>query len=165
MAKTATREHHIDDSPLFTGTHKGTAGYLMGDDDHFLTDDDGDYLYSDGDDMVQLTDKGMNFRALGVTPDLGLSCVNETEGTAGAITAATENTVTATGVTWSYGDTYSIYKTATKDTHISSIWCDVSRGQKIEHPDDINSQGWRWDDVDWDDRGRANVFGPLQPEV
>lgn len=170
MAKTATREINRDDSPLFTGTHKGasyTGLILTNDDGEVLTNDDGEVLFTDGyyGFTSVIRDKGMSFRSLGVDPDLDLYCENETQGTSGVVTAADEDTVTVSGVTWENGDTYSIYATSTKDSFISGIWCDVSRGQMIDHPDDINRHGWRVEDVDWDDRGRINIFGPLQPEV
>lgn len=140
MSKVATREIHRDDSPLFTGTHKGAST------------------------SATLYVKGANFRALGVDPDLSQYCENETQGTGGAVTAADENTVTATGVSWDYGDTYNIYATSTKDSVISSVWCDVSRGWKIEKYDDVNRHGWRHEDWDIDDKGRSDVFGPGYPE-
>ena len=170
MAKTATREIHRDDEPLFTGTHKGASysdisSILTGDDGAVLTGDDGEVLTSDGGvPGPALRDKGMSFRSLGVDPDLDLYCENETQGTGGTVTASDEDSVTVSGVTWDYGDTYSIYKTSTKNSFISGVWCDVSRGQKINHPDEINRHGWRHDDWDIDNRGRANIFGPGQPE-
>ena len=139
-AKVATREIHRDDSPLATGTHSGASSSSV------------------------LRDKGANFRALGVDPELSQYCENETQSTGGPVTAATEDTVTATGVTWNNGDTYNIYVTSTKDSLISSVWCDVSRGWKIKKIDEINRHGWRHEDWDIDDKGRKNVFGPGQPE-
>lgn len=165
MSRVASREIHRDSEPLFTGTHKGANGALV------------------------LRDPGVNFRALGVDPSLSLYIENETGGSYGNISAADEDTVTATlsgpailddsgeqildddgnpiiddlGA-WNYGDTYNIYATSTKDSFISSVWVDVSRGWKIEKHDDVNREGWRNEDWDIDDRGRKNVFGPGQPE-
>jgi hypothetical protein len=170
MAKTATREIHRDSEPLFTGTHKGisaTTAILTDSEGSLIKDSDGEYItdsnYPNFTSVIR--DKGACFRSLGIDPDLGLYCENETQGTGGYVTAADEDTVTVSGVTWEYGDTYSIYKTATKDSFISSVWCDVSRGFKINHPDEINKYGWRREDWDIDDRGRKDVFGPGQPEV
>lgn len=140
MTRIASRENHRDDSPLFTGTHKGAAA------------------------AASLYDKGMNFRALGVDPTLGQYCENETQSTGGAVTAADEDTVTVSGVTWNNGDTYNIYVTDTKNKMISSTWVDVSAGFKINDHKEVNRHGWRVEDWDVDDRGRKNVFGPGQPE-
>ena len=128
MSRVATRELHRDDSPIFTGTHKGPSS------------------------SATLYDKGVNFRALGIDPDLSQYCENETQATGGAVTAADESNVTATGVTWDNGDTYNIYATSTKDSMISSVWCDVSRGQKIKKKEDVNRYGWRNEDFDTDDK-------------
>jgi hypothetical protein len=68
----------------------------------------------------------------------------------------------ATGVTWSYGDTYSIYKTATKGSLISTQWTDLSRGWKT--PMDELEDGWRPEDVDINRDGEREVWGPEQPE-
>lgn len=170
MAKTATREIHRDSEPLFTGTHKlanvmpprlltEDGGYLLSEDGTILTLEGGDYSPSS-----YLYDKGACFRSLGVDPDLGQYVENETQGTSGTVTAATEDTVTVSGVEWYYGDTYSIYRTSQKDGFISAVWTDVSRGFKIDHPDDINNQGWRTEDWDIDDKGRVDIFGPGQPQ-
>ena len=140
MSKTAAREIHRDDSPLFTGTHKG------------------------GDAATALRDAGNNFRAMGVNPTLGQYVENETQSTGGAVTAADEDTVTVDGVTWDRDDVYGIYVTATKDSFISGIWTDVSRGWKINHPDEIGEDGWRREDHDIDDHGRKDVWSPGFPE-
>lgn len=170
MAKTATREVHRDSEPLFTGTHEG-ANYSYtqligegGEEDLLLEDGEGMLAEDSGNPSSVLKVKGANFRSLGVDPDLELYCENETQGTNGTVTAADENTVTVSGVEWYYGDTYSIYKTSTKDSFISGTWCDVSRGFKINHPKEINRHGWRKEDWDIDDKGRKRVFGPGQPE-
>jgi len=140
MSRVATREIHRDDSPIFTGTHKGASS------------------------SATLYDKGVNFRALGVDPDLSQYCENETQSTGGAVTAADESNVTATGVTWDNGDTYNIYVSSTKDSFISGVWCDVSAGFKINKKSDVNREGWKNEDWDIDDRGRKDVFGPGYPE-
>jgi hypothetical protein len=140
MPKVAAKELHYDSEALSTGTHKGA------------------------DSATVLFDRGKNFRSLGVDPDLELYAENETLGTNGTVTAATEDTVTVSGVTWDNGDTYNIYKTSSKDSFISGQWVDVSAGFKINHPKEINKHGWRKEDWDIDDRGRKKVFGPGQPE-
>jgi hypothetical protein len=138
--KIAVKHNHYDNDPLSTGTHKGASSSSV------------------------LRDRGACFRSLGVDPALELYAENETQGTNGTVTAATEDTVTVDGVTWDDGDTYSIYKTSTKGGFISSEWVDVSAGFKINHPKEINKHGWRTEDWDIDDRGRKKIFGPGQPE-
>lgn len=169
MAKTATREIHRDDSPMFTGTHKLAdvqSSVMQSETGSSLLDEDGNVLLFEDSSVVgssYLYDKDACFRSLGVDPDLELYCENETQGTSGTVTVATDDTVTVDGVLWYYGDTYNIYKTSTKNSFISGTWCDVSRGFKINHPDEINRYGWRLSDWDIDDRGRKRVFGPGQP--
>jgi hypothetical protein len=86
-------------------------------------------------------------------------------GTGGSITSVTPNSIVAGEVLWRKGDTYKIYRTDTKNSYISGVWCDVSRGFKINKGDDITSNGWRREDVDLDEPNRRQVFGPGQPEV
>lgn len=140
MEKTAVKQVILDDEPLATGTHSGASSSSI------------------------LRSRGALFRTLGVDPSLELYAENETQGTSGTVTAATDDTVTVSGVTWNNGDTYNIYKTATKGSFISSEWCDVSAGFKINHPSEVNEHGWRNEDWDIDDRGRKKVFGPGFPE-
>jgi len=123
---------------MFTGTHKGGTGTV-------------------------LSDPGVCFRSLGVDPSLGQYCENETQGTGAAVTAATEDTVTAGSLSFDAGDTYNIYKTATKNSFISRTWTDASRGWKAERKD-LGKDGWLIDDIDIDDKGRKKVFGPGFPE-
>lgn len=138
--KSVARETHRDDEAMFTGTHSGASA------------------------SATLRDDGKNFRALGVDPALSQYAENETQGTSGAVTAADENTVTVSGVTWDDGDTYGIYKTSTKDSTISTTWTDVSKGWKIKDTSEVNEDGWFPEDADLDDHGRKKVFGPGQPK-
>ena len=55
-----------------------------------------------------LSDAGVNFLNAGVKPNVGMVLYNLTAGTDGPVTAATEHTLTATGVTWDLGDVYRI---------------------------------------------------------
>ena len=170
MPKTATREIHRDNFPLFTGTHQGgdyESLYLLREEGDRIELEDLEGLVElegEGSASSTLYVKGANFRALGVDPSLELYCINESRGTGGTVTAATENTVTVDGVEWYNGDTYAIYQTSSKGSFISAVWTDVSAGFKINHPDEINRHGWRKEDWDIDDRGRKRVFGPGQPE-
>jgi len=106
-----------------------------------------------------LTDTGSLFKTLGVIT--GVYCENVTTSTGGAITAVTDDTIVATGVTWSPGDTYKTYKTATKSSVISTMATDRSRGWKSDPEELVN--GWIAEDVDLDDHGTKKVFGPGQP--
>lgn len=136
---TAAREIFRDDQPLFTGTHSGA------------------------DSASTLRSQGAMFRSLGVDPNLSLYVENVTQSTGGALTAATDDEITATGVTWDYGDTYKVYATSTKNSYIGEQWTDVSRGWKAERGK-LDDEGWRLEDVDIDDHGRKRVFGHGQPE-
>jgi len=155
MSKTATRELIKDSEPLFEGTHKGASG------------------------STTLVDRGACFRSLGVDPELTQYIENVTQSTASRVSSVTEDQVISGAdafpvtfpftfidqISWDNGDTYRIYATSEKNSVISSTWCDVSRGQAITDKDDITNEGWFREDVDVDDKGRAQVFGPLQPEV
>lgn len=140
VRKVASREVHKDDSYLMTGTHAGA--------------DSSSTLYV----------KGAMFRALGVDPSLGQHVDNTTQSTSGAVTAADNETVTVSGVTWDYGDTFEIYLTDTKNSFISDTWTDVSRGWKINDKKDVGDDGWKNEDRDLDYHRRYKVFGPNQPE-
>ena len=53
-----------------------------------------------------LTDSTAEFITSGVQANVGMVLYNITQSTSGAITARTQNTITATGVTWDDGDVY-----------------------------------------------------------
>ena len=134
----ARPETHIDDEALSTGTHKGGDGGLI------------------------IRDKDRHFRSLGVL--VGLAVYNDTDESNGLVTAVTEEEVTCTLLegtsnTWTNGDTYSIYKTSAKNTPISTIYTDKSKGWKVTDPSELDD-GWFHDDVDLD----GDEFGPGQPE-
>ena len=74
-----------------------------------------------------------------------------------------KNNVCDKRISWDYGDVYNIYKTDSKNKLISSQWVDVSRGWKAE-PGKLTKDGWRKEDVDLDDHGKIDIFGPGQPE-
>jgi hypothetical protein len=131
-------EVHKDTEPLITDTHEGANGAAA--------------FYA----------RGGGFRSNGANPSLSLYVENETQGTAGALTAATEETVTASGVTWDKGDTMNIYKTATKGSTISTNWVDTSRGWKSRKSE--LHDGWREEDIDIDKDNPGRVWGPGQPE-
>lgn len=135
------REVHRDDEALATATHDGADG------------------------SATLRNVGADFKSCGVS--VGLAIYNDTDGSNGLVTAVTEDEVTCTlagGVNnhWNKDDTYSIYKTGTKNSVISSIKVDKSRGWKAEPEKDLD-RGWRPEDVDLD-RDTRHVFGPGQPE-
>jgi len=106
-----------------------------------------------------LNDTDVRLKSLGVA--VGVYCENVTQSTGGAITAVTDTSITATGVTWRHGDTYKTYLTATKNSTIATTWTDRSRGWKAD-PKELKD-GWFPEDVDLDDHGKHKVFGPGQP--
>lgn len=124
-----TWETRLDDYAMSTGTHHGADG------------------------ASALYDKGANFD---VYVTVGVDCHNDTQDSNGAVTAVTENTVTATGVTWDNGDTYYIYATDTKDSYISSFRIDKIYGRKLVEG--------KYEENDADDDLPADSFGPNQPD-
>lgn len=130
-----------DDEAQATGTHKGASGGMT------------------------VTDPGKHFKSCGIVA--GLAVENDTDSSGGAITAVTEDTFTCTltggsNNTWTNGDTYSIYKTTTKDSEISRIHTDRRFGRKVLQHSELNRHGHFHDDEDLDIDNRR-VFGPGQP--
>lgn len=119
-------ENHIDNSPQAVGTCGPTASSGI------------------------LLDRDANFDAYLIT---GLVCYNTTKDTHGLITAITQTTITATDVLWTSGDAYEIYKTATKNSSISSTTIDDMYGRKVLREYELN--------LDEDIPG--NQFAPGQP--
>jgi hypothetical protein len=137
-----TKVAHIDDEYLATGTHKGADGGLV------------------------LRNKGADFKSCGITA--GVAIQNDTDSSAGLVTAVTENTVTCTltggtNNTWTNGDTYYIFKTAAEDTFISFTYTDRRFGRKVVKGDILNQKGFFLEDEDLD-QDVDEVFGPNQPE-
>ena len=133
---------HIDDDYLATGTHNGPAGGLI------------------------LRNPSQHFRSCGIT--VGVAIQNDTDGSAGLVTAVTESDVTCTlsggsNNTWTAGDTYYIFKTAAEDTQISKLTVDRRYGRKVVKGDPLTSKGFFPEDIDLDEDTRE-VFGPNQPE-
>jgi hypothetical protein len=159
-----TSEVHKDTEPLITGTHEGSA------------------------DATDLEDRDADFRGNGVR--VGLAAEHVTKGYYGTVSAVTHTTVSITwesdgagtpitfgsetlwfgdtqvhfeeASVWDYGDTYKIYKTASKGSIISTNWVDISRGWKSRKAD--LQRGWRAEDIDIDRDNPGKVFGPGQPE-
>ena len=134
---------HKDDEALATGTHKGSDGASV------------------------LSDRGANFKTFGAL--VGVAIHNTTQGTDGLTTVVTDDAVTDDTNTWDNGDTYEIYKTAAKDSTISTIATDKSRGWKVTRKEELNSYGWRPEDADIgvDEDGHALIPQPFtegQPE-
>ena len=131
-----TTDVHRDTDPLITGTHDGASG------------------------VTTLRDMDADFRGFGAR--VGLAIENATQDTISTIATVTDTEITTdSGMSWDNGDTYKIYKTATKGSVISTNWVDLSRGWKGRKSD--LQAGWRAEDVDLDRDGRK-VFGPGQPE-
>jgi hypothetical protein len=135
-----TTEINLDDTPLATGTHKGETGGV-------------------------LIDLRADFKSCGIVT--GSLLENETDASSGAITALTESTVTCTLAggslnTWTLGDTYNIYRTATKDSEISRIYTDRMYGTKVFKRSELNKRGHFPEEEDLDAE-KTHVFGPSQP--
>ena len=138
----SVKEVHSDSEYFLTCTHKGPGGGLV------------------------LRNKNAHFLISGVY--VGMAIYNDTDGSNGLVTAVTETSVTCTlaggaANTWTNGDTAYIYKTATKDSFLSAIDTDRSRGWKVVKGDVLDADGWRPEDADLD-RDDKEVFGPGQPE-
>jgi len=75
---------------------------------------------------VALQDNDATFTTKGVQANVGMVLYNLTDGTSGPVTAVTETTITATGVTWDNGDLYRI--TLIDGMQIANIehWLDVA---------------------------------------
>ena len=73
-----------------------------------------------------LSDAHAQFQTKGVQANVGMVLYNLTAGTDGLVTARTETTITATGVTWDTGDLYRI--TLIDGVQIANIehWLDVA---------------------------------------
>lgn len=135
-------EVHTDSSAMIVCTHQYGSGGLV------------------------LKNKGAEFLSCGVTA--GVAIYNDTDGSHGLVTAVTEKAVTCTltggtNNTWSYGDQASIYKTATKDSYLSTTYADVSRGWKVTKQGQLDKDGFLTEDHDLD-RDGDEVWGPGQPE-
>ncbi len=129
----ANYESHLDDEPLITGTHYGSNG------------------------AAALYDPNALFQTVGVDGELSQAIYNDTQVTNGNVTSATDTTVES-DITWNNGDTYSIYKTSTKDSFISRIGVDRSRGWKTTERSELNIYGWFPEDVDIDKNIQGNIL-------
>jgi hypothetical protein len=135
-------ERHLDSEPLATGTHQGSDG------------------------ASTLYDPDALFKTCGVRQ--GKAIYN---GETGSLVTSVTDTEVGSGLTWDNGDIYKIYKTSAKDSVISSIKTDKSRGWKVTKEDELNSYGWRPEDADIDKDANGRLlpknkrpFGPGQPE-
>lgn len=129
--------------PLMVGTHKGADGASV------------------------LSDPGADFKSNGVHPTVAQLVLNDTDGSEGAVTAVTEDTVTCslTGgdAEWDNGDVYIILKTGTEDAVISRHWTDRRFGTKVVNPNQLDEDGVFPEDADLDEV-EDEIFGPGQPE-
>jgi hypothetical protein len=136
----AAADVHLDSDPLITGTHDGANAAPV------------------------LRDIGGLFLALGVRVAAGQYVENVTQSTSGNITAATTDTVTVSGVTWDKGDEYKIYKTANKNSYISTMYVYRDTGFRVKRKEDLGERGWTKKNVPIDRWCTRDVFGPGQPE-
>ena len=75
-----------------------------------------------------LLDNTASFVTLGVQAGVDMILYNVTAGTSGPVTARTEETITATGVTWNAGDTYNITLIDGVERANIDHWLDVAAG-------------------------------------
>lgn len=130
-----------DSKGLFYSTHKGATG-------------------------LTISDPGMDFKSCGVT--VGLAVANVTDGSTGAVTAVTEDTVTCTLTggslnVFTSGDEYRIYCTDTADQTLSYFYTDKRFGTKVTDRSQLDRHGIMAGDEDLDEED-DRVFGPGQPE-
>lgn len=132
---------HQTDDFLITGTHKGGTS-------------------------TTISDRGKDFKSCGVID--GLAVKNTTDSTTGsvgstvpALSDITEDTV-VTDITFHVGDVYKIYKTATYNSKIATIYIDRRAGKKVTDPSQTIN-GILLEDEDLDEHTKQ-VFGPGQPE-
>lgn len=130
-----TSEIHRDTDYMLSCSHKGASA------------------------SASFTNRAYKFDAILKT---GLAAENVTQSTSGTITAVTERSVTVSGCTWDLNDVLRVYKTDTKGKLISTQWTDLSRGWKT--PMDELEDGWRPEDIDLNQDGEREVWGPGQPE-
>jgi len=126
--------------------------------------DNSSYIYIWGAKMTEptttLRNVGADFKSCGAMA--GLYIKNTTKDINSLIATVTEDEITTDDdLPWDSLDVYEIYKTATKDSFISSDVVDVSRGWRSD-PAKMN-KGWRFEDEDLD-RYNQKIFGPGQPE-
>lgn len=134
-------ETHLDSDYSFRGKHKGADGGLV------------------------LLDRGACFESCGAI--VGAAIYNDTDVSNGLITAVTEDTITCTlaggtNNTWSNLDQYSVFKTSSKDSLISSISTDKRFGNKALSKDELED-GLFPEDRDLDEKGEE-VWSPGFPE-
>lgn len=75
-----------------------------------------------------LLDNTATFATLGVKAGVDMILYNTTQSTSGPVTARTETTITATGVTWAAGDAYSITLIDGVERANIEQWLDVASG-------------------------------------
>ncbi len=86
-----------------------------------------------------------------ITYAIGRLLENTTQDTSGVVTAQTENTLTASGVTWDLNDTYILYVGATKNAVISRT--EVCRQSAFAYPEwELGERGIHPDHEDKDER-------------
>jgi len=136
------KERHIDDEYLMTGTHKAATS-------------------------TTLRDAKADFGSCGAMKGLYIANITQAgkiETSISLIDTVTEEEITTDDdVPWYNGDVYEIYKTASKNSPISSIWTDRSRGWKSDPKDLVD--GWKPEDEDIDRNNPGRVFGPNQPKI
>jgi len=138
----SSKEIHLDSDYIATGTNDGADGGLT------------------------LRNMSADFKSCGIGE--GVAVYNDTDGSSGLTVTITESEILCTlaggtNNTWTKGDTYYIYKTATKDSFISALNTDRLFGRKVSLGDQLTSKGRFSEDTDLDER-TDKVFSPGYPE-
>lgn len=73
-----------------------------------------------------LTDSQANFLDFGVRASVGMTLYNLTANTSGPIAAVTATTITATGVTWSNGNSYRVVAMTGDESSAAQVYLDIT---------------------------------------
>jgi hypothetical protein len=76
--------------------------------------------------QILLTDTTANFVTFGLRANVGMTLYNLTLGTSGPITAVTENTITATGVTWNTTNQYRAVAMTGEEQSGAELYLDIT---------------------------------------
>jgi len=106
-----------------------------------------------------ITDRGKDFKSCGIRA--GLAVKNTTAVTSGHVVSVTEDTV-VTDIAFANGATYQIFKTATYNSKLATLYVDRRSAHKVTDPSQTE-KGILVEDVDVDEY-ESHVFGPGQPE-
>jgi hypothetical protein len=100
--------------------------------------------------VAVLTDTQANFQNAGIRPNVGMILYNLTTGVSGPVIAVTTTTLTATGVTWSNGNTYRVTaltgtEQASIELYLAITAADISAALAATNSCSCTWQSWVWD--------------------